>query len=465
MLWQNIAIFGMCPEIIAHGHDNVHITPNATEIVRFVNDKHMVTCHGHKGTKVRWLNPRGDPVTESRGRIHVEPRPAIAPGAKALVFLHIAGVDRGLWVCAGDGGGGGSPAEQRKTFRLIVNEPISFMDTPNEQYAPENKDATVRCEVRGDPEPKVSWQLNGQQIALPSERYSKLADGLLIKKVTIKDRGFYTCKAYQVSTAVSNVQERTIKLNIQHKPMSPANPRPQLVYGFVSGVVNVTCEALGEPPANFTWMRNKKPLKEAIVFNSEHSTTLQLPITDSNDFGNYTCRAANFLGYLDRTVTIKEGAKPDPPAKVLLRTAGADSLEFEITGPKNPQPIKEGKNEVDMRILGFRFQYAPLADWGEQKDDVWAHSGEIDIDIEQGASDGYVLSSLSTSTPYMVRVASRNAAGLSDYTIPVRYSTTVLHALGATSAADMKITILATTKLALFVFLSLLITKNFLVLV
>lgn len=37
-----------------------------------------------------------------------------------------------------------------------------------------------------------------------------------------------------------------------------------------------------------------------------------------------------------------------------------------------------------MRILGFRFQYAPLADWGEQKDDVWAHSGEIDIDIEQG---------------------------------------------------------------------------------
>lgn len=64
--------------------------------------------------------------------------------------------------------------------------------------------------------------------------------------------------------------------NQTDKPMSPANPRPQLVYGFVSGVVNVTCEALGEPPANFTWMRNKKPLKEAIVFNSEHSTTLQV---------------------------------------------------------------------------------------------------------------------------------------------------------------------------------------------
>lgn len=73
-----------------------------------------------------------------------------------------------------------------------------------------------------------------------------------------------------------------------------------------------------------------------------------------------------------------------PVQQVTLRNAAADSLDFEIVGPKNPKPVKEGNKEIDMRILGYRFQYAPLADWGEEKDEVWKHSGEVDIDVEQG---------------------------------------------------------------------------------
>lgn len=38
------------------------------------------------------------------------------------------------------------------------------MDTPIFQNATENKDATIRCEVKGNPEPSVSWYYNGQQI-------------------------------------------------------------------------------------------------------------------------------------------------------------------------------------------------------------------------------------------------------------------------------------------------------------
>lgn len=51
-----------------------------------------------------------------------------------------------------------------KFYFVIIAEPISFMDTPIFQNATENKDATIRCEVKGNPEPSVSWYYNGQQI-------------------------------------------------------------------------------------------------------------------------------------------------------------------------------------------------------------------------------------------------------------------------------------------------------------
>lgn len=41
-------------------------------------------------------------------------------------------------------------------------EPISFLDTPAIQNASEHQDATIRCEVEGDPEPKVTWQVKGK---------------------------------------------------------------------------------------------------------------------------------------------------------------------------------------------------------------------------------------------------------------------------------------------------------------
>lgn len=38
------------------------------------------------------------------------------------------------------------------------------MDTPIVQLAREHRDATIRCEIKGDPEPKISWDYNGKAI-------------------------------------------------------------------------------------------------------------------------------------------------------------------------------------------------------------------------------------------------------------------------------------------------------------
>lgn len=51
----------------------------------------------------------------------------------------------------------------------------------------------------------------------PDEKYQTHANGLLIKNVLKNDGGEYTCKAFQISPVVSNVKEKTIRLNIQRK--------------------------------------------------------------------------------------------------------------------------------------------------------------------------------------------------------------------------------------------------------
>lgn len=60
-----------------------------------------------------------------------------------------------------------------------------------------------------------SLSLSGELV--DEEKYVKIADGLLIKRVYKNDSGEYTCKAFQISSAISNVKEQTIRLNIQRK--------------------------------------------------------------------------------------------------------------------------------------------------------------------------------------------------------------------------------------------------------
>lgn len=124
------------------------------------------------------------------------------------------------------------------TYFFIALEPITFVDPQNVQSVKENDNAVIKCMVTGDPEPTITWYYNGQPlnsnvylikllyhfafrtstfflISVDGKKYRSLADGLLIKNILKKDSGEYTCKAFQISSALSNVEEKTIRLNIQ----------------------------------------------------------------------------------------------------------------------------------------------------------------------------------------------------------------------------------------------------------
>lgn len=49
-------------------------------------------------------------------------------------------------------------------------------------------------------------------------------------------------------------------------------------YGYLKGNVNVTCEAVAEPPAHFQWYRNGKQVhpKHHQIISGEHMSVLQV---------------------------------------------------------------------------------------------------------------------------------------------------------------------------------------------
>uniref|UniRef100_A0A1S4H1B3 Neural cell adhesion molecule 1 n=1 Tax=Anopheles gambiae TaxID=7165 RepID=A0A1S4H1B3_ANOGA len=402
--------------------DALKLTPEE-EMAHFVNQSRMVTCShpDHPEVRLKWRNPKNAIISETKGRVHIEDK----GDSLALIFEAIARTDQGNWTCEVDVEGTATATEGRvtvpalrKSFKMIVYEPISFRDTNTVQTAVEDKDATIRCEVKGHPEPSVSWYFNGQPLFFSNNgRYSKLADGMSIKKVVQNDSGEYTCKAFQISATGSSFEEKTIRLNIKHKPyMPPWKKSISDAYGYVGGMVNLTCEATAEPPANFSWSANNKKLtpKSHIIYNGRHVSMLQIMIKTSSIFGKYKCEAKNELGSVTQEIHLKEGTKPDPPSLFQLRGVNSDTLDIDVGATKShdipPDPTT---------VIGYRFELMPTDEYLKSRS--WDHASRRDFDVADGAT--YLLVQLIPDTKYLIRVAARNAAGLSDWTEVKEFST------------------------------------------
>ncbi|XP_055641302.1 neural cell adhesion molecule 2-like [Toxorhynchites rutilus septentrionalis] len=392
------------------------------EIAHFVNQSRMVSCRfSDPDVKLKWRNPKNGVVTETKGRVHIEE----LGGSLTLIFESIVRADQGNWTCEADDRG----TIRKKSFKMIVNEPISFRDTRTMQTAMEDKDATIRCEVRGHPEPTVSWYFNGQPLSPPTSKYTMLADGLLIKKVLKKDGGEYTCKAFQVSTAGSSFEEKTIRLNIRHKPYIPDYSRGNVTYGYVGGAVNLSCDAVAEPPANFTWSSNNKKFshKNHLIYGGQHVSMLQITIKNSTAFGKYKCEAKNELGTISREIQLKEGTKPDPPSRFQLRGVNSDTLDIDVGATKSHDVAPDPTT-----VIGYRFELIPTAEFAKHRN--WDRANRRDFDVADGVT--YLLVHLIPDTKYLIRVASRNAAGLSDWTEVKEFSTHALQPHGFNSGAN-----------------------------
>lgn len=110
-----------------------------------------------------------------------------------------------------------------------------------------------------------------------------------------------------------------------------------MVYGYIKGYVNLTCEAEAEPKAEFFWYRHGKRLlpRSHTIFTGIHSSilqvicflgrlwilhdikfVLQIHITSNTSMGEYKCKIRNKIGEIEHMITLKEGTKPEKPKMV-----------------------------------------------------------------------------------------------------------------------------------------------------
>lgn len=82
----------------------------------------------------------------------------------------------------------------------------------------------IPCEVTGFPEPTITWEFNGDtginlmdELSTEQIKYKKLGDGLFIQNINREDAGAYTCKAFQITDALTNSKEQVVKLLVHCK--------------------------------------------------------------------------------------------------------------------------------------------------------------------------------------------------------------------------------------------------------
>lgn len=96
--------------------------------------------------------------------------------------------------------------------------PITFEIVDPVVIANETEDVVLPCDVYGSPQPTINWYYDDRTLSDEMSEnitYAAIGDGLLIRNLKRELGGEYTCKAFQISQIMTNVQEQTILLNVQ----------------------------------------------------------------------------------------------------------------------------------------------------------------------------------------------------------------------------------------------------------
>ncbi|XP_050510138.1 papilin isoform X5 [Diabrotica virgifera virgifera] len=176
-------------------------------------------------------------------------------------------------------------------------DPIEYKP---EIAAPIGDQATLRCAVSGNPNPRIRWSKDNIEIDGTQPRYRiKLDQTLQIITLHKTDSGIYLCTA---SNGIGEAITSEVKLEVldsEPRPVTilsePGDEQPLVV--SLNAPTTLNCFVLGYPFPAVTWWKDDSmiPFKNS-EFEIRKDYSLLIHSVDLHNLGIYTCQAYNGFG-------------------------------------------------------------------------------------------------------------------------------------------------------------------------
>ena len=141
----------------------------------------LTSCHvtGYPAPVVSWRKSSG-PLPQGRVKYN----------NSTLQILHLRKGDSDFYFCAASNLLG---RVERKTLLVVVSPPRFTVKPPAKVVAYVGGSLKLNCSASGDPQPVITWKKQGGQ--LPVGRSKRINGDLVIRRVTVNDKGIYSCVA------------------------------------------------------------------------------------------------------------------------------------------------------------------------------------------------------------------------------------------------------------------------------
>ncbi|XP_028818566.1 immunoglobulin superfamily member 10 [Denticeps clupeoides] len=264
------------------------------------------------------------------------------------LFIQNANIkDRGQYVCLAE--------NDKGSDKLLIT--LSVVAYPSRILEMKVRDITVHsgnsveigCKVDGRPAPVVSWILANRtqvrgQISAHSKVTVKPEGTLVIRQVSVYDRGHYKC----IASNPAGADTATVRLHVVAAPPGIVEDKRQQVKASAGQNLWLPCTAQGSPQPTVHWV-----LFDGTVMQPEHyendkvaafsNGTLNLRSVAVSDSGKYECIATSSTGSERRVVTLTVEKTETAPlitemSQRITQLEYGDRLQLNCSAIGDPKP-------------------------------------------------------------------------------------------------------------------------------